>query len=80
MVSQNLSGYNQISLEEIVAKDPEYIFTDAWGIDQIKSEQALQSVSAIKNNQVYVLQNGSLSIASHNIVLAIEEISSIIYE
>ena len=80
MVSQNLSGYNQISLEELVAKDPEYIFTDAWGIDQIKSEQALQSVSAIKNNQVYVLQNGSLSIASHNIVLAIEEISNIIYE
>ncbi|MQG24972.1 MAG: hypothetical protein FI672_02380 [SAR202 cluster bacterium] len=80
MVSQNLSGYNQISLEEIVAKDPEYIFTDEWGIDQIKSEQALQSVSAIKNNQVYVLQNGSLSIASHNIVLAIEEISNIIYE
>ena len=80
MVSKELSGYNQISLEELVAKNPEYIITDAWGVDQIKSEKALQSVSAIKNNQVYVLQNGSLSIASHNIVLAIEEISSIIYE
>jgi ABC-type Fe3+-hydroxamate transport system substrate-binding protein len=80
MVSRNLSGYSQISFEELVSQNPEFIFTDEWGYDQITSENALQSVNAIKNNQVYILKNGSLSVASHNIVLAIEELTNIIYK
>ena len=74
--------YCEINQKEVKSHKPKLIYfeNNSNKIDQIKSEKALQSVSAIKNNQVYVLQNGSLSIASHNIVLAIEEISSIIYE
>jgi len=80
MVSQGLSGYTQISLEELVSKNPDFIFTDKWGFDQITSENALQSIKAIKNNQVYVLKNGSLSVASHNILLTIEELTNLIYK
>ena len=52
-VFSDVHGFPQVSLEEIVARDPEVIFTDPSQIKNITNNSALQGVSAVKNGRVY---------------------------
>jgi iron complex transport system substrate-binding protein len=49
----DVQGFPQVSLEEIVARDPEVIFTDPSQIENITSNTLLKTVSAVKNGRVY---------------------------
>ncbi len=52
-VFADVSGVSQVSLETIVARDPEVIFTDPSQIEQLMSNERLSDVSAIANDQVF---------------------------
>ncbi len=49
----DVQGFPQVSLEEIVARDPEVIFTAPSQIANITSNTLLKTVSAVKNGRVY---------------------------
>jgi len=49
----DVQGFPQVSLEEIVSRDPEVIFTDPSQIENITSNTLLKTVSAVKNGRVY---------------------------
>ena len=49
----DIQGFPQVSLEEIVARDPEVIFTAPSQIVNITSNTLLKTVSAVKNGRVY---------------------------
>lgn len=51
-----LKGFPQVSLEEIVSRDPNVIFTDPSQVDNIVSNPVLSLVSAVKNNRVYGIE------------------------
>ena len=52
-VFSDVQGFPQVSLEEIVVRDPQVIFTDPSQIKNITNNSALQGVSAVKNGRVY---------------------------
>ena len=78
-VTQGISGYVQISPEEIVAKDPEVIVTEQSSLQEITGNQALQQISAVKNDRIVVPQRGSLSVAGPRLIEAIEELAELLY-
>ncbi|MEA3239159.1 MAG: ABC transporter substrate-binding protein [Candidatus Bipolaricaulota bacterium] len=49
----DIQGFPQVSLEEIVSRDPEVIFTAPSQIENITSNALLKTVSAVKNGRVY---------------------------
>ncbi|MEA1871609.1 MAG: ABC transporter substrate-binding protein [Candidatus Bipolaricaulota bacterium] len=49
----DVQGFPQVSLEEIVSRDPKVIFTDPSQIENITSNTLLKTVSAVKNGRVY---------------------------
>jgi len=49
----DVQGFPQVSLEEIVARDPEVILTAPSQIENITSNTLLKTVSAVKNGRVY---------------------------
>jgi iron complex transport system substrate-binding protein len=52
-VFRDVQGFPQVSLEEIVSRDPEVIFTDPSQIENITSNTLLKTMSAVKNGRVY---------------------------
>jgi len=49
----DIQGFPQVSLEEIVSRNPEVIFTAPFQIENITSNTLLKTVSAVKNGRVY---------------------------
>jgi len=49
----DIQGFPQVSLEEIVSRNPEVIFTSPSQIENITSNTLLKTVSAVKNGRVY---------------------------
>ena len=49
----DVQGFPQVSLEEVVSRDPKVIFTDPSQIENITSNPLLKTVSAVKNGRVY---------------------------
>ena len=78
-VTNEISGYIQISPEDIVAKDPEVIVVSQDALDQVLDNAALQRTAAVKNNRVGVPQRGSLSVTGPRLIEAIEELAELLY-
>ena len=62
----------QISFEEILAKDPEVIFTDPAHIQNITGNVLLQSVRAVSEGRVYGIR--ASDVASTRVASALEAI------
>lgn len=60
-VFAEVSGVTQVSLETVVARDPEVIFTDPSQIEQLMSNERLSDVSAIANERVYGVQASTIT-------------------
>jgi len=60
-VFHDVQGFPQVSLEEVVSRDPEVIFTDPSQIENITSNPLLKTVSAVKNDQVYGIKAASIT-------------------
>jgi len=52
-ICQNITGYATITLEEVVARNPEVIITSEWSFDWAMNETSLNSTDARQNGRIY---------------------------
>ncbi len=76
-------GWISVSDESIVASNPDVIITNVNyienSIDEIKSRSGWENINAIKNNEVYYVDNMASSLPNHNIVKALEQMAKAVY-
>lgn len=60
-VFSDIEGYKQISFEEIVERNPEFIFTDSAQISNIKENKHLKKIKAILNDQVVGIKASAMT-------------------
>ena len=81
-----LSEYDMwisISEENVIASDPDVIITNVDYIEnpveEIKSRPGWENMTAVKNNDVYYVDNYATSHANHNIIIGLEQMAEAIY-
>lgn len=84
-----LEKWAKISKEKIIEMNPEAIILLAWAKDdinefdnfvkQLKEDESLKEVDAIKNNRVYVASNKYMTTVSHHIIEGIEFTAKSLY-
>ncbi|NLZ49474.1 MAG: ABC transporter substrate-binding protein [Clostridiales bacterium] len=76
-------GWISVSEEAVVAADPDVILTNVnyipEPVDEIKSRASWKNIKAVKNNDVYYIDNMSSSLPNHNIVKALEQMAKVVY-
>lgn len=79
----NEEGWISISDETVVASNPDVIITNVSYIenpvDEIKSRSGWENINAIKNDEVYYVDNMASSLPNHNIIKALEQMAKAIY-
>ena len=69
--------------EDAVKANPDVILTSVNYIDdpvgEIKGRAGWENVNAIKNNEVFYIDNGSSSLPNQNIILALQQMAEAIY-
>lgn len=60
-VFADVSGVSKVSLETVVARDPQVIFTDPSQIERLTNNERLSDVSAIANDRVYGIQASTIT-------------------
>ncbi len=76
-IAYDVTGYVQMSAEQIVERDPEVIIA-SYG-DDISGNPAFSDVSAVKNGRVFVPESNALAVAGPRFVDGIEEIARLVY-
>lgn len=59
----NLPGYLQVSLEELILREPEVIVTDPAQVENVLQSQSLSTLTAVKTGRVYGIR-GSLTVST----------------
>lgn len=79
----NEQSWISVSEEAVVAANPDVIITNVSyvenPVDEIKSRAGWENINAIKNNEVYYIDNMTSSLPNHNIIIALEEMAKAIY-
>jgi len=79
----NEEKWISVSDEVVVAANPDVILTNVNYIenaaDEIKSRVGWENVSAVKNNDVYYIDNNASSLSNHNIVKALQQMAEAVY-
>ena len=52
-ICQNITGYMIISIEEVVARNPEVIITSEWSFEWAQNETLLEGTDARQNGRIY---------------------------
>lgn len=82
-ILRELDGWKSISEEIVLAANPDVIITNIDYIEdpvgEIKSRSGWENIGAVKNDQVYYIDNISSSRSNHNIIKALEEMARVIY-
>jgi len=52
-ICQNITGYTTISIEEVVARNPEVIITSEWSFEWAQNETLLQGTNASQSGRIY---------------------------
>jgi len=52
-ICQNITGYATISIEEVVARNPEVIIASEWSFDWANNETLLEGTDARQNGRIY---------------------------
>ena len=72
-----------VSEELILSKNPQVILTNVNyienSVEEIKTRAGWDSVEAVKNGEIYYIDNMSSSLPNHNIVKALEEMLRAVY-
>ena len=76
-IAADVTGYEQLSPEVIVERDPAIIIA-SYG-DNISGTPAFADVMAVKNGAIYVPSSDALSIAGPRFVAGIEELAKWVY-
>jgi iron complex transport system substrate-binding protein len=78
----NVSGYGTMSKESIVALNPSVIIANSamnsTAVQQVKSDPALATVDAVKNDKIYILDSDIISRPGPRAFDALEQIAGII--
>ena len=77
-IAFDVDGYEQISREIIVDRNPDVILTS--DIDSITKDPAFIEINAVVNNRVYILPSDALSIGGPRFIDGIEELALLIYQ
>lgn len=76
-------GWLAVTEESAVAANPDVILTNVNYIDdpvgEIKDRSGWENVTAVKNGDVYLIDNGASSLPNHHIADALEEMAKAIY-
>lgn len=79
----NEEKWISVSDEAVVAADPEIILTNVNyvenAVDEIKSRAGWENMTAVKNNEVYYIDNNASSLSNHNIVKALQQMAEAVY-
>ena len=79
----DLDGWVSISDESIVAANPDVIITSVAYVDnpveEIKSRAGWENINAIKNGEVYQIDDNKSSVPNHNIVITLKDMAKIVY-
>ena len=75
-IASDLAGYQQISPEVIVEKDPEIIIGDP---EVIKSEAAFTQVRAVLDDRIFTAGTNALSVAGPRFIEGVEELARWVY-
>lgn len=76
-------SWMSVNEESIVSTNPDIILTNVNYIEdpvtEIKTRRGWKDVKAVKNNEVYYIDNETSSLPNHNIVKAMKEIAKAVY-
>ncbi|MEE9198490.1 MAG: ABC transporter substrate-binding protein [Dehalococcoidia bacterium] len=76
----DISGYAQVSPEEVVARDPEVIISvHAEGPDSFRSTPAFQNISAVKSDRLFAIEGSLLSVPGPRLVQGVELVAKLLY-
>jgi len=82
-VFKDYERWINVSEESVVAANPDVILTNVNYIDdpvaEIKSRKGWENIKAIKNNEVYYIDNNASNLPNHNFVKAMKEMAKAIY-
>ncbi len=82
-IFKDYNSWINVSEESVVAANPDVILTNVNYIDdpvgEIKSRKGWENIKAVKNNEVYYIDNNSSNLPNHNFVKAMKEIAKAIY-
>ncbi|MQF65349.1 hypothetical protein FIM04_04465 [SAR202 cluster bacterium AC-409-J13_OGT_754m] len=79
LITNDISGYDQMNLEDIVERDPEVIVTPANSAEQIIGNRAIAKTTAVLNQRVVIYDEALLSIAGPRLIDGIEELARLLY-
>jgi iron complex transport system substrate-binding protein len=72
-----------VSEEVVIASDPDVIVTNVDYIEnpveEIKSRSGWENMTAVKNNDVYYVDNYATSHSNHNIIIGLEQMAKAVY-
>ena len=79
----NEDGWISPTAESIIDANPDVIITNAGYMEnpteEIKSRDAWENINAIKNNEVYLVDQNASSRPSQNVVKALEQMANAVY-
>lgn len=82
-IFENEEGWVSPTAEAIIDANPDVIITNAGYMEnpteEIKSRDAWENVNAIKNNEVYLVDQNASSRPSQNVIKALEQMAKAVY-
>jgi iron complex transport system substrate-binding protein len=73
----DISGFPQVSLEELLARDPEVIFTDPAQVENIYGSRLLAGVAAVREGRVYGIK--ASAVTSTRVAQALQTIAELLH-
>lgn len=82
-IFENEEGWVSPTAEAIIGANPDVIITNAGYMEnpteEIKSRDAWENINAIKNNEVYLVDQNASSRPSQNVIKALEQMAKAVY-
>ena len=82
-IFENEEGWISPTAEAIIDANPDVIMTNAGYMEnpteEIKSRDAWENINAIKNNEVYLVDQNASSRPSQNVIKALEQMAKAVY-
>ena len=82
-ILENEEGWISPTAEAIIDANPDVIITNAGYMEnpteEIKSRDAWENINAIKNNEVYLVDQNASSRPSQNVIKALEQMAKAVY-
>lgn len=76
-------SWMSVEAESVVSKNPDVILTNVNYVDdpcaEIKSREGFEEITAVKEDQVYYIDNNSSALPNENIVEALVQMAKVIY-